>query len=153
MKPFQKILVAVDFSAASDHALKHAETLARALDAELFVLNAYEFPSVNYAGVPYLPALGINEAVEAAAREGVDAIVRRLTETLPNVKGITREGSPKDVIDLVARAVGADLVVVGTHGRRGVSRALLGSVAERVVRTSHVPVLVVHSEAAETHGK
>jgi nucleotide-binding universal stress UspA family protein len=64
------------------------------------------------------------------------------------VLGVVRQGSAWREIDDVAREMRADLIVLGTHGRRGVARVILGSVAEKVVRTSPVPVLTVHPETA-----
>jgi len=62
----------------------------------------------------------------------------------PRTDAVFRQGTPFDVILDVAKSEGCDLIVIGTHGRRGVARVLLGSVAERVVRLSPVPVLTVH---------
>ena len=59
------------------------------------------------------------------------------------VDGVLREGVPWEEINAVADAIDADLVVIGTHGRRGLTRALLGSVAENVVRTAHRPIVTI----------
>ena len=67
--------------------------------------------------------------------------------------GWTVEGEPRDTIHSVAHDVGADLIVLGTHGRRGLSRAILGSVAEWVVRTSTCPVLTVHAAPHAPHAR
>jgi nucleotide-binding universal stress UspA family protein len=68
--------------------------------------------------------------LEKSARLGVDTVVHQLRGRVPHVAGLVRPGTPWREINDVAREIGADLVIVGTHGRRGVPRALLGSVAE-----------------------
>lgn len=145
MRPFQKILVAVDFSPASDAALEQAARLADAFGASVVVLHVYEAPTFVYPALPFLPLDDISSAIEKNATAGVAAIVKRMTANGRAVEGLVRQGSAWQRIEEVAAEILADLVVVGTHGRRGVARAIIGSVAERVVRTSRVPVLTVHA--------
>ena len=89
------------------------------------------------------PVVPRNEALEAVAVASVKA--RAAGASLDTM---LREGRPWEAILEAAQAVGADMIVMGTHGRHGLVRALLGSVTEKVVRTSAVPVLVVHYSAA-----
>jgi len=145
MPSIRKILVPIDFSPSSDAALERAATMADAFSASLVVLHVYEAPVFVYPALPFLPIDDISLSIEKNARAGVDAVVRRFLASGRVVEGLVRQGSAWRVIDEVTREIGADLVVVGTHGRRGLERALVGSVAERVVRTSRVPVLTVRA--------
>lgn len=147
MRPFQKILVPVDFSEPSREAVRQAVGLATSLGASLTLLNVVRTPQVTSAeigmGIPPGPLLAVTE------EEIAGAVARQLelmgrTEVPAEVKVYTlvRRGFPATEIVEEARDGGHDLVVMGTHGHTGVSRVLLGSVAERVVRHCHVPVLV-----------
>ncbi len=147
--PIRKILLPVDMGPASDAAIEETAALARAFSAEVTVLHVYEAP-IPYPGVPYVPIHDLSLALEKSARGAVEVVVQRLAGRVPRVSGLVRQGSAWRNINEVAQETGADLVVVGTHGRRGVPRALIGSVAEKVVRTSPVPVLTVHAPDAAT---
>ena len=137
----QKILVPVDFSESSEHALDYAVELADKLGASIHVLSVIGIPSY---GVPEL-GVGITATMMdnmiADNQAALDALAR--PRKLDSKNMIIRAGDARDVILQTAEELGADLIVMGTHGRRGISRALLGSVAEMVVRTAPVPVLTV----------
>jgi nucleotide-binding universal stress UspA family protein len=68
------------------------------------------------------------------------------------IESVLKSGDPRDVVPAVAKDLGCDLIVLGTHGRRGLARALLGSVAESILRTSHVPVLAVRGHEPKKSG-
>jgi nucleotide-binding universal stress UspA family protein len=146
---FKKILVPVDTGPASDAAVEQAVVLAGALGAGVTVLHVYEAPILVYPGAGYVPIHDVSLALETSARAAVDAVVHRLAGRVSQVTGLVRQGSAWRNINDVALEIGADLIVLGTHGRRGVPRALIGSVAEKVVRTSPLPVLTVHALDAE----
>jgi len=137
----QKVLVPVDFSECSEHALDYAVELADKLGASIHVLSVIGIPSY---GVPEL-GVGITATMMdnmiADNQAALDALAR--PRKLDSKNMIIRAGDARDVILQTAEELGADLIVMGTHGRRGISRALLGSVAEMVVRTAPVPVLTV----------
>jgi nucleotide-binding universal stress UspA family protein len=137
----QKVLVPVDFSECSEHALDYAVELADKLGASVHVLSVIGIPSY---GVPEL-GVGITATMMdnmiADNQAALDALAR--PRKLDSKNMIIRAGDARDVILQTAEELGADLIVMGTHGRRGISRALLGSVAEMVVRTAPVPVLTV----------
>ncbi len=145
MATIRKILLAVDFGAASEAATLRATELARVFDAEITVLHVYEAPVYAYPHPPHplLDVDAISASLERRAQAGVDVIVRQIAHHTGRVSGFVRQGSAWRNINDVAREVDADLVVMGTHGRTGVDRVLIGSVAEKVVRTSPVPVLIV----------
>ena len=140
------ILVPHDFSDTAQHALAYAIELASKLGARITIVHAYEVPSYGYPD-----GLAINTDVAgsirgaaAAALEGVAAGARR-----PGleVQTLLREGTPWREIIGASTDAHVDLIVVGTHGRHGLARALLGRVAEKIVRTSPCPVLTVHGPA------
>lgn len=152
MRPIERILAPVDFSPAGKSALDEALGLARTLDAAITLLHVYELPQpIPEGGVAY--GADVIDALEAAACQMLERVREELgrdqSEGPPIAIEIeARLGVPHEEIVRVARAGDYDLVVMGTHGRTGWRHLLLGSVAERVVRLSSVPVLTVHPRAA-----
>jgi nucleotide-binding universal stress UspA family protein len=150
---FKKLLVSTDFSSTAEAALTTAVQLARQTDAELRIVHVYEPPELAYGGYPYFPVV---TAVADAEREKVEAdLTARLDDLKSEVseQGVTvstglLSGHPGAQILDEARDWGADLLVLGTHGRRGFRRFLLGSVAERLVREAPCPVLTISPETA-----
>ena len=145
-----RILVPVDFSAHSDRALRYATTLADRFNATVEVLHVVEDPFVSGAWSPEAVAPNIPELLAdlvAAARGKLDelkaATIRRGVRLETTVLTTVLTGKPADSIADYARTERFDLIVMGTHGRTGLSHALLGSVAERVVRKAPCPVLTV----------
>jgi len=145
-----RILVPIDFSAHSDRALRYATALADRFSATVEVLHVVEDPFVSGAWSPEAVAPNIPELLAdlvAAARGKLDDLkaaaiakgVRLKTIVLTTVVS----GRPADTIADYARTERFDLIVMGTHGRTGLSHALLGSVAERVVRIAPCPVMTV----------
>lgn len=147
-KPLPKIiLVPTDFSHCADHALAYAFRMATALSAELCLLHVTELTAGIEPTMTLRPdGADTDLTVEEFARSTAAA---RMADQIKRVIGgakartETRLGPPALTIAETAEELGADLVVIGTHGRTGLSHFLLGSVAERVVRISHVPVLTV----------
>jgi nucleotide-binding universal stress UspA family protein len=136
-----KILVPTDFSEHAERALSTATNLARVLGATLHVVHVS--PSVPYVGPPFAPGRAFANDLMAASRKEFDAYMKTLRERGVEAMGTLAEGVAYVEINRVAEDTGADLIVMGTRGRTGIEHALLGSVAERVVRTSPVPVMVV----------
>jgi nucleotide-binding universal stress UspA family protein len=143
----QHILVAHDFGEPAQGALEFALGLAGKLNAHVTVLHAYDLPIHGLEGLAAGAALETH--VQAAARTALDEIVAQSRDSAVDVESVLRTGPPWSEITATARDMHADLIVVGTHGRRGLSRAMLGSVAERVVRSAPCPVLTVHGGALE----
>ena len=141
-----RILVAHDFHPTSEAALEYALSIAARFDASVTVVHAYDVPSMGAPEVLVLATDWLSQ-VAAVARESLDAVVARARKSGVAVDGELREGAPWSQINEVARTRHSDLIVVGSHGRRGLPRALLGSVAEKVVRTAPCPVLVVRGAA------
>lgn len=149
MAAFQNILVSVDLEAASDHVLDVALGLASKLGARLSVLHVYSLPVYNLPDGSYVPTAEVASSVAEAARKHLDATVARYSDRGVTVSGILRNGSPQVEISNVANEIGADLIVMGTHGRGALGRVLLGSVAQSVVRSATQPVLTIRN-APET---
>ena len=135
------ILVPTDFSDFADHALDYAIMLASKLGAQVHVVNALTIPEL---GVPEL-GVALSSTMMGTMVQRNQAALDKLVAARPSANFATmlRTGDPRSVILQAAKELGADLIVMGTHGRRGVTRALLGSIAEAIVRTAPCPVLTV----------
>jgi nucleotide-binding universal stress UspA family protein len=135
MLPIKTILVATDFSPMSEHAFRFAGALARDYGARLLVVHVVRPLLAVYSET----GVFVDEPEDGAAREAIDAL------TVPGVAVEKRllEGDPGPTIVQAARDEGANLIVMGTHGRSGILRVLLGSVAEEVLRTAPCPVMTV----------
>jgi universal stress protein A len=143
MPALRTILVANDFSEQADYALEYAAGLASQLDATLHLVHTITVPAMGVPeiGVAYSAMTIESMTKHAQAELDKRAAAYRDRVTLAPVR--LEVGDARDVIDHVAEAIGADLIVMGTHGRRGIRRVLLGSVAESVVRTAPCPVLTI----------
>jgi nucleotide-binding universal stress UspA family protein len=137
---FKRILVPTDFGEPAQRALEIAIELAGKLGASVTLLHVYPivFP-VSYDEELTWPL----EQIEKAAGKTLEAHLAKAKQRNASCEAILKAGSAAVEIVSVARQLKADLIVMGTHGRRGVSHLMLGSVAERVVRTAPVPVLTV----------
>jgi len=144
MAIFKHVLVATDFSDASQAAVKLAVEMARTLGSDLTVVHTCEVPIYAYSDRSIAPVDLLSPLIDIA-KERLGELMRSVAETCPNAKSVVEVGVPADRITAVAEETRADIIVIGTHGRRGIAHALLGSVAERVVRLSPIPVLTVHS--------
>ena len=152
MRPIKSILVPIDFSEGSTAALATARALGEKLGAELELLHVWEGDERS------MPTLVVDIENGTAARllseyRAHGVAMERATAVLVNIaadglrfRARFESGSPAETIARVASEAGHDMVVMGTHGRRGLRRMMLGSVAEAVVRTCPVPVLTVHAE-------
>lgn len=149
MLRIQNILLATDFSEASERALDYARELAKAFGASLHVMHVLEDLAAHaWTTEVYVAALpGVHEEMEKQARERLDQLVAGDKSAGIAVQTILRLGSPFVEIVRYAREAEIDLIVLGTHGRGAIAHMLLGSVAERVVRKAHCPVLTVRHEA------
>jgi nucleotide-binding universal stress UspA family protein len=140
------ILVATDLSECAEQALDYAVALAGKLEAKIHLLSVIGIPSM---GIPEVGVAVTNTLIESTVhtqQAGLDKLVSRRASA--NIETLLRTGDARDLIIDVAREIGADLIVMGTHGRRGVRRALIGSIAESVVRTAPCPVLTIREHKA-----
>jgi nucleotide-binding universal stress UspA family protein len=144
MRPVQKILVPLDFSAQSAEALAYAADLARRYDASLTLAHVYQ--PVNYAAA---------EGFRLYTPEQLTTLLDELHQQLraaeaearaigaPRIALVTLQGDPFSELLELARKESFDMIVMGTHGRTGFRHALLGSIAEKLVRSAPCPVLTV----------
>ena len=146
MTPFKRILVATDLSPVSLPAIEESILMAKEYGAELIVAHVYRGPNVIEA-----------QSIASAVYDEWDRTLRNEVEKklLPIVEEAVKEGVaarpliidgfPPAAIARAAKDNGADLVVMGTHGRKGVARLFMGSVAAQLIATAPCPVLTVHA--------
>ena len=147
----RKILVAIDFSPDSERAIDAAVELANGNHGHLTLLHVYESPAYSTPDMGmYVPAPELTADIIADARRALDEIKMRWAAKGVSVDVAWVAGTAAPEIVGYAREHDFDLIVVGSHGRRGFRRFVLGSVAETVVRTADRPVLTVHPHATES---
>jgi nucleotide-binding universal stress UspA family protein len=140
---WKNILVPTDFGEPAEHALDIGLELGRKFDARLTLVHVYQL----FIAMPYTDALSYPfEEIERNARKLLDASLAKAQARYPRCEGVLQVGFAADEIVATARSVNADLIVMGTHRRRGLPRMVMGSVAERVLRTSPIPVLAVGAQ-------
>jgi nucleotide-binding universal stress UspA family protein len=149
---YDNILVPTDGSETAEVAVEHAVEMAKRYEATLHTLYVVDIDAVNFSlGTEQLDRLksgGLDEMddVKEGAEEATGRVADRASEEGVDVVEEVRAGTPHDTIVKYAENNCIDVIVMGSHGRGGVKRALLGSVAERVLRTTHLPVFVVDVE-------
>ena len=142
----KRILVPVDFSDPSLRALDYAAELSRALAAQLVLLHVVEpvyYPVAADAYGVGLDLGNVYDEIERAAREQLSELARKLRRRRLNVRAVLLAGTAPQAIVESAKKMHADLLVMATHGRTGLSHLLMGSVARRVIRTAACPVLTI----------
>lgn len=140
----KKVLFATDFSEGSSHALPYAVDLAKQYGAKLYIVHVlYDVAKTSGWYVPHVSIDEIYKDMGSGAQAQLD---KTFTEEMRGVKDVERivlKGTPHDELCRFAEEKGVDLIVLGTHGRRGLDRVLFGSTAEQVVRNAPCPVLSV----------
>ena len=150
MRP-ETLLVGTDFSDQADRAFRLTMDLAEEFEARIELLHAFDAPMPFFE--PYavsLPADWLDDAKRSSEAQLEACVESARARNLP-VTARLLEGNPATVLAQEAREIGADWIVVGTHGHGGLKHALLGSVAERVVREAHCAVLTVKSDRRPEH--
>lgn len=137
------ILVPTDFSEAADCALDYALELAKGLNAKVTVMHAYELPVFGFPDGALIATTDFATKILEGAQLALKSLADKRSAKGEAVATLLRNGEARSTIEATAKEIGAGLIVMGTHGRRGLARALLGSVAEGVVRTASTPVLTV----------
>jgi nucleotide-binding universal stress UspA family protein len=141
---YKKILVPLDGSTLAEKVLPHAQALAKSEDAELVLLRVPLPPSPEFfARNPGL-ATEIIEDTEKETQTYLEKEERVVKGSGNQVQTIMREGPVAETILQVADEIHADLIAMSTHGRTGLQRMLVGSVADKVVHLSHIPVMLIH---------
>ncbi len=143
---YKKILCTLDGSELAEQALPHALAMAKAFDAEITLLRVVEPPPL-----PLLPEFAAAEIdilpqLEEDAKKYITAKVEELKQAGYKVVGVIEEGRAADAIADFSREHGMDLIVMATHGRSGLSRWAFGSVADRVLRLSCCPILLIRAQ-------
>lgn len=147
----KKIVVGTDFNELAAAALRFAAVLARRTGAEVIAVYADTFePPVEFTAMQLYDITESIERSRAATREQLELHVAKHLADGVRWRAIVAEGLPATAICGIANTEKADLIVIGTHGRGGLERLLLGSVAEAVIREADVPVLTVHSTDVPT---
>ncbi|MEM7448697.1 MAG: universal stress protein [Myxococcota bacterium] len=154
MRPLKTILCPIDFSSGAESAIQAAVQLAGQTNAEVQLLHVYQLPTVALPDGAIIATPDWTAQIMGHAQSALDSLSSRLKERYGRpFANRLRDGVPHLEICRYAEEIDAQLIVIGTHGRTGLSHLLLGSVAERVVRVSKVPVLTVRlSEETDSSG-
>ena len=142
MQPFQTILFATDFSENSEHAFDYAFALAKTFESRLIVMHVINEP-VDLRGfyVPHISFEKLEKEIEEGAEKMLQKFCRTRLKDFTNYETLTIAGVPYEEILRKAEQDNVSLIVLGTHGRKGIDHLLFGSTAERVVRNAKCPVL------------
>lgn len=147
---FDRILIPTDGSDPVRPAVDMALNLAKTHEATLHVLFIVDQPiAISGAGEGFSGLDNLLDALEKEGRRAIDTVAEQAEESDVEAVTAVRRGNPHDDILTYAAEHDINLIVVGTHGRTGVKRALLGSVTEDIVRHSEIPVLTVHRDPEE----
>jgi nucleotide-binding universal stress UspA family protein len=152
---WKRILVPHDFSPCAARALEVAADLARAHGGKLFVVHVSELPANLPTDTLIFPqgedgaGVRVDEHTTRAARRSLEELVEPLRRSGLEVRTFAMVGEIEGVVFGLASEIEADVLVVGTHGRKGLSHLFLGSVAEKLVRGATVPVVTVRTKAPE----
>lgn len=150
MKPIERILFPVDLTENSEKLTPYVVAMAEKFDAEvhvLFVVRIFQYFTDIYVAPPSITVFE-TELVEGARRK-MDEFVNTHFGNLPRTQREVVLGDPPDSILHYIQEHQINMVIMGTHGRKGIDRVLFGSVADRVIKTAGVPVLVVNPFTAD----
>ncbi len=145
MANFEKILVPVDFSEVAPVLAKWVKDFAKKLNAKIYVLYVLEDLSA-YEGI-YVDIKTLTELEKTlyeGAQKSMDDFMKAHFSDYSDVEAVIEKGDVVETIIEVAKAKGVDLIVMGTHGRKGLDKILFGSVAEGVVKNSPIPVVTIN---------
>ncbi len=147
MITIKSILCPIDFSDASNNAFRYACEFSRAMGSKIQLLNVVEpRPLAADMTLTYIP---VEEDLEKAAREEMEPLVQEAKKKGIAVQSDVMIGTPVEVILQQLTEFDISLLIMGSHGKTGLSRFLMGSVAEGVVRKAGIPVLIVKAEEKE----
>lgn len=141
---YKKILVPLDGSPLAEAVLPHAQALAKSEGAEIVLLRVPLTPNIEFLSRNPAIAEKMIEDVEKQTEGYLESEVELLKQSGTNVSSIMREGPIPETILAVADETHADVIAMSTHGRSGIQRWLMGSVADRVVHHAHIPVMLIH---------
>ena len=145
-----RILVPTDFSAGGGKALDYARLLAKELDAMIELVHVCEIPSTLgpelVVGLPGEPPVSVEDLIRSRGEVQLNDLLATVQDKGITARGRVLVGKPAELIVETATRDKVDLIVMGTHARRGLSRVVLGSIAESVIRSAPCPVLTVRNE-------
>jgi nucleotide-binding universal stress UspA family protein len=145
MKPIERILFPVDLTESSEKMVPYVTTMAEKFDAEvhvLFIVRIFQYFTDIYVAPPSITVFE-TELVEGA-RKKMDEFINAHFSNLPRAQSEVVLGDPPDSILKYIQEHNISMVIMGTHGRKGLDRVLFGSVADRVIKTAGIPVLVIN---------
>jgi nucleotide-binding universal stress UspA family protein len=145
-KQIKRIIVGTDFSETAERAVDAAVSLAAQVGAVVSVVHAYELPMYSFPDGVVVSSPDAAKRITTDALQRLEKTVEQRKDSGISIQSTLRMGAPWDELNAIADEEDADVIVVGTHGRRGFSRVMLGSVAERLVRTSVRPLLVIRGD-------
>jgi len=143
---FSKILCPIDFERDSLDALELACAMAKQNSATVHLLTVISIPPAGATALPPVPIFP-NLEFEAETRRRLEALAKERMAGVSHEEYVASGSAASEILNLTAK-LGIDLIVMGTHGYKGIKHFFLGSVAERVVRESPVPVLTIHPKVA-----
>ena len=138
------ILCPIDFSDASRKAVRYAHEFAVTTRAQIFLLNVVDIPIESI-----LNNVQLDEDLEKSALENLDVVKNELLSEGLRVESAVKIGDPAEVIIDHAAKLDVNLIIMGSHGKKGLSRLIMGSVAEMVLRNADCPVLIVKKHEKE----
>lgn len=141
---YKKILVPLDGSPLAEAVLPHAQALAKSEGAEIVIMRVPVTPSMEFLARNPAMAEKIIEEMEEETQEYLKIETEVLKKGGTKVSSVMREGPIPETILSVADETHADVIAMSTHGRSGIQRWLMGSVADRVVHHAHIPVMLIH---------
>ena len=155
----KKVLIALDFDPSAQTVAESGYALAKSMNAQVYLLHVVS-DATYYSSLNYSPIMGFDSfsnmdviqtdavfELQEAAKEFLDKSRQHLGD--PSIETITRDGDFGDTITDVATEINADIIVMGTHSRRGLEKILMGSVAEKVLRKSTVPMFIIPTKEIE----
>ena len=145
MEEIKKILFPCDFTENSTKLLPYVLSVSEKYDGMIYLLHVVE-DLLKWGGfyIPHLPLKGYQKEALEYAEKRMEKICREQLQNCPNFQRMILSGDPDAEILKTIESEGINLVIMGTHGRKGLEHTILGSVAENVVRKSPVPVLVIN---------
>lgn len=147
MLAIKKILFPVDFSESVDDLVPYALTLAQKFGADLYVMTVTaDMSSFATFYAPHSNIQGFQDEVYKSAAKKVDALLHHLKDA-PKVETRIAKGNPAEQIIDAVKKEGIDLIVMGTHSRSGLEKAIFGSVCDKVIKSAACPVLTIPSKS------
>ncbi|MFH1215604.1 MAG: universal stress protein [Pseudomonadota bacterium] len=141
----KKILVPIDFSENANHVLEYGAFVAKKFEAELeAIFVAQTFQDYSEFFEPHMPIVQFEEDLVAGAKERMTSFLKENLDAAARCKGVVLSGDVSETILEYVKEHNIDLVVMGTHGYKGLEKVLFGSIAEKVVKMSPCPVLTIN---------